>query len=133
MLSSLFGAVDGATNVEEGIDFCGFVTCHSPMEVGKEDSAWVALRGFVVNKDKRSAERQVILSDLYHKLSSEAKEVVQIVLETPEELVEFVAEKVCCKGRLTTSDVKEYLRYIGWGYPAIAGAFGELKKFVKNF
>ena len=81
------------------------------------------------------AEKQAIIKDLTNRLSMEAREVISIVLNAPEEMVEYLwgtREKQITK--ITQHDLRQYLNWsLGWKFTLIAKVFSELKRFVKNF
>ncbi|MBU0777757.1 hypothetical protein KKF82_05825 [Patescibacteria group bacterium] len=84
---------------------------------------------------RSNVERMVILKDSVKKLSAEAREVIRIILNSPEEMVEYLwgmEEKQITK--ITQRDLRQYLNWsLGWPFLVIEEVFGELKRFVKNF
>ena len=84
---------------------------------------------------KPSFERLVFVKDLAERLSEEAREVIRIVLNAPEEMVEYLwgsSEKQITK--ITRHDLRQYLNWsCGWKFTHIARVFAELERFVKNF
>jgi len=85
--------------------------------------------------EEPSIEKRMIVKDLARKLSVEAREVIRIVLNAPEEMVIYLwgsREKQITK--ITQHDLRQYLNWsLGWPFLAIEEVFGELKRFVKNF
>ena len=62
-------------------------------------------------------------------LSKEAREVVEIILNTPQELLDALFMiKNNKKGRLSKNQLTQYLRYYGWKLIVIDNVFGELEK-----
>ena len=82
-----------------------------------------------------SAEKMVMLKDSVRSLSAEARQVVRIVLNAPQEMVEYLwgsSEKQITK--ITRHDLRQYLNWSkGWPFLTIEGVFSELRRFVKNF
>jgi hypothetical protein len=72
--------------------------------------------------DPHSLEMEVIRCDFYSKLSNEAKYVLQVVYDSPVELV-----------RLTARGVKAYLKNIGWKNKVIKQVFSELREYTECF
>jgi len=85
--------------------------------------------------NRPDAEKQAIVKDLANRLSGEAREIIRIVLNAPEEMVEYLwgsREKQITK--ITQQDLRQYLNWsLGWPFLVIEEVFGELKRFVKNF
>ena len=76
-------------------------------------------------------ERDVIKKDLFTKLSSEAKEVINIVLNSPNEILEtFKTPKY---GIISRNKIKKYLISNGWKTKFVEKVFSELKEFVMSF
>jgi len=80
-------------------------------------------------------ERKVILKDMISKLSGEAKLVVRVVLDAPEEMVQYLwgsEEKRITK--ITRHDLRQYLNWsCGWPFLMIEEVFTELREMVKKF
>lgn len=72
-------------------------------------------------------ERACRLKMALEGLSAEAREVVETVLNTPDELVEFVVGKGT-RRELTAADVRAWLRWKGWRWKSISIAFAEVRK-----
>jgi len=88
-------------------------------------------------------EEATIRKDFFHKtLSEEAKEVIDIIFNTPTELVEFVWD--CRKSqrrdrdegsegyRLSQHHLRQYLRFYGWKHLVIESVFREIKLFLEK-
>jgi DNA-directed RNA polymerase specialized sigma subunit len=72
------------------------------------------------------ATEETFLSDLYDSLSAEAKEMVNTILECPEEMTKMAfknAQKRITKGVLRGF----FTEYRGWSHKVIAGCFAEIK------
>ena len=76
-------------------------------------------------------ERDIIKKDLFAKLSSEAKEIINIVLNSPNEILEIF--KTPKYNLISRNKIKEYLVSNGWKTKSVKKAFSELKEFVMNF
>ena len=85
--------------------------------------------------EQQSAEKLAVIKDLANNLSVEAGQVIKIVLNAPEEMVQYLwgsREKQITK--ITQHDLRQYLNWSkGWPFLLIEEVFGELKRFVKNF
>ena len=78
-----------------------------------------------------AAESRVVAArDLVGRLSKEAREVVDVIVNIPGELVEVVAGKRgTWRGVLTVRDVRWFLHtQYGWSHRAISRALAEVKK-----
>jgi len=69
-------------------------------------------------------EREFLFRELLSILSEEAKEVTELIFNTPTELIEIALET----GRgITRHAIFKYLRHQGWVVPAIKNAFNEIR------
>jgi len=110
---------DEAYLQSQGIDYCYGTSWREVREqLNKQD--------FIETPESLTAFKELLES-----LSEEAKEVVNIVLNTPTELVDALfARKEKGKGGLNRHQLRSYLRYCGWKYRAIETVFGELRKKI---
>lgn len=76
-------------------------------------------------------ERACRLKQALEGLSAEALEVVNLVLEAPGELLEWVVHKGTV-WELTRSDVRVYLRWRGWPWKRIRGVWEEVGAALKK-
>ncbi len=75
-------------------------------------------------------EAEIIKKDLITKLSKEAKEVIQMVLNSPTEILEvFQTPKY---KTISKAKIKEHLAINGWPPRRIDKVFTELKTFVMD-
>ena len=79
-----------------------------------------------------SPERLVIRRDLFRRLSDEAIEVVDVVINTPAELLELVRKKES-HVTLTMRDIFFYLGERGLTSYRLNKAFAEIKQLVRDF
>lgn len=77
-----------------------------------------------------SAEKKVIKKDLYEKTSQEAKEVINLVLNTPSELIEIISTP---KGKITKSKIKKYLLDKWKSQFLVELIMKEISRLVDNF
>ena len=121
-----------STGVKEGFDMVKsiFPSVHPGMELLVSNSD---LFRAVQDEQKGDDPEQItaFLRSLMM-LSDEAKKVVNLVLDLPDELVEFVRTKERDRD-LSKNDIREYLRFYGWSYPSISRVFAEIKNFVATF
>ena len=66
----------------------------------------------------------------YEGLSEEAQYVVNLVLETPLEAVDFITTPI--QERITKSRLGKYLRGLGWPSDTVQGAFKELATYTRG-
>jgi len=89
-----------------------------------------------VESDAMSQEDAAIKSDLYEKLSEEAKEVVSIILKAPPELIKFDVITYDGKWKKRDGDnqyyLKRYFRKLWGSRLLVKHAFKELETFVKS-
>ena len=103
----------------QGIDYC-------------HGTNWREVREQLNRQDIiETPETLIMFKEMLDSLSKEAREVVGIVLSTPQELIEalFVGKKKG-KGRLNRNQLRMYLRYRGWKHLVIESVFGELRKKI---
>ena len=84
-------------------------------------------------QDANNPERAVIRRDLFRRLSDEAVEVFDVVMNVPSELLSIIAGKGSHR-RLTQSDIKRYMRREkGWPHDLIDGSLAELRALAESF
>ena len=79
------------------------------------------------NFNQHNQEREILFKQSLQLLSTEAMEVVSLVINTPTELLSIVLQKD--SPRLTKTDLKVFLRSKGWKFKNIFSAFLEIKNF----
>lgn len=88
-------------------------------------------------EDKRlcnDPERIVCFKSLFESLSSEAREVVSIIVHVPEELNDFLMMNDDGFGKLCKRSISEYLRFKGWKYTTINKCFRQIGSAIaQNF
>jgi len=75
-------------------------------------------------------EQALVFKELVHNLSTEAREVVEVVLNTPREMIELVRDMTSGrqgKMHLYRSNVTKFYRKRGWSYNKINAAYQEIK------
>jgi hypothetical protein len=78
-----------------------------------------------------NTESLIIKKDLTEKLSKEAKDIIKLVLQSPEEVIkELKGDRY---NIISKDKIYIFLRKQGWKRKKIDGAFLELKKFVSEF
>ena len=75
---------------------------------------------------KYNQEKECILRDTINCLSREAREITNIVLNAPADLIAMLP-----KPRLSKHQLTKYLRLKGWKIPAVLRAFNEIGKALK--
>ncbi len=84
-------------------------------------------------QNANNPERQVIRRDSFRRLSNEAVEVFDVMLNIPSELLGMITGKRTYK-RLTLSDVRRYMiRERGWPGYLIDNTLVELKGLARSF
>ena len=84
----------------------------------------------IVLASNENQERQVIKNDVYQKLSAETKEVIQIVLNTPAEILEIIATPKLAK--IKPEKLKEFL-YQTYTKKIVRRVYRELRRFTSSF
>jgi hypothetical protein len=85
----------------------------------------------IVLPSRENQEDLVIKKDLAEKLSSEAKDVVRLILNSPSEILEmFMTEKY---RTISKRKIGQYLIEKGWKQTKVDRIFSELKVFVTDF
>lgn len=88
-----------------------------------------------------SPERSALFGLLAGRLSAEAQEVMQLILNTPSDLLEAVTRKRPTRHHNSThvnhpglhqADLRDYLGRQGWQWKKVENAFKELKSFAKS-
>jgi len=74
--------------------------------------------------DEIAADRYLILKEMLHNLSDDAKEVVDVVFNAPNELVNMIPDKF--SHGITKNLIKRYLLTQGWCQAKIRTAFNEI-------
>lgn len=76
--------------------------------------------------ETRTPESRCLFKEAIKGLSSDAKEIIKIVFETPMDLVGMLPKKQ--PRGLNKSQIGKYMRSQGWGFPRISKAFAEIKE-----
>ena len=71
-------------------------------------------------------EESLFFNDILKELSSDAKEIVKIVFNTPTELIEMLPTKQ--PRGVNKHQIQKHLRRNGWNFSQIWNAFGEITK-----
>jgi len=89
------------------------------------------VEGIVAGWELDCPERQVLVLELLEKeLGEDAKVIVGLVLDLPDDFAEYLVEVK--KGGLTQTDISDYLRFHGWTVKRVRKALAEVKKVIKN-
>jgi len=73
--------------------------------------------------------RFIILKDMISSLSANAKEIIHLVLETPDDLYDVIKDEAKLNRRILT----DYLVSRGWKFQNIWDSFKEIKMALNNF
>jgi hypothetical protein len=77
-----------------------------------------------------SAEETFLRKEAYSSLSKEAKEIINIVLNAPDEIMECLT---CPKyNKISKSKIKTYLMGQGWNRQKVKSCFAELKGYASE-
>lgn len=83
-------------------------------------------------QDANNPENAVIRRDLFRRLSDEAVEVFDLVMNVPSELLSIIAGKKSHR-RLTPSDIRRYMTgERGWPGCLVDGTLAELRMLAEN-
>lgn len=75
-------------------------------------------------------EREMIKKDLFQCLSHDAKEIVALILNGPNEIFEsFFTSKYHC---VSKDLIRKHLKRKGWSYKKIMAGFAEIRDFTKE-
>ena len=91
----------------------------------RDEGVKISLENIALSS-KYNQEKECILRNTINCLSKEAKEITNIVLNAPSDLVAMLP-----KPRLSKHQLTKYLRLKGWKIPAILKAFNEIGKALK--
>jgi hypothetical protein len=83
------------------------------------------------HSNQDSQEKIAIKKDLTEKLSREAKDIIKLIINGPEEVLREI--KGDRYNIISKDKIYVFLRKQGWKRKAIDGAFAELKNFVSEF
>ena len=89
---------------------------------------------WIINQTKTpqpSPERECLFRELLSLFSTEAKEVIKLVLDSPAELIDIALTSRTRKA-ITLHTLTRYLRHQGWPLPTINDAFAEIKIGLKE-
>ena len=129
-----------ANSIAKGksIDIYAYLTVHQTMKYGDipyfEQSIFEDEEGSprieIMLPGSLNQEREVIKKDLFTQLSNEAKEVINIIFNSPNEILEtFKTPKYNLVSR---KKILDHLISNGWNPKCIKKVFKELKIFVMN-
>jgi len=93
-------------------------------------STEISVENSIVLIDNETPEKEVIKNDTYQKLSQEAKEVIQIVLNTPSEILEIIATPKLAK--IKPEKLRDYL-HMTYSKRVVRRIYRELKRFTSGF
>ena len=93
-------------------------------------STEISVENSIVLIDNETPEKEVIKNDTYQKLSKEAKEVLNIVLNTPAEILEIIATPKLAK--IKPEKLRDYL-YMTYNKRVVRRIYRELKRFTSSF
>lgn len=113
------GVEDDGNN--EGLDF--FQGDRGSMEEFKQCMA--------ERQDRDNPERACRWGQFLEALSCEAREIVELMVNVPDELLEFVVGKGTHQS-ITKNSLRQYLRFRGWKFRIIEQVFLELAAKVKK-
>jgi hypothetical protein len=111
----------------------GLVELDEPFEKdrGEGFSKVDLLRIDTMETDIILQENLVMKKEAYTQLSSEAKEVIEMIFNAPAEILEcFMAPKY---NKVSKNQIKNYLLINGWNPNIVRNCFAELRSFVANF
>jgi hypothetical protein len=125
------GKEGGEFMLEESIGIFADCSLDSSFKVGELDILEICQDRFKNQNQERCAGISIILS----RLSKEAKEVIELVFNTPEELLRSSRKKkrAYSNRELTINEIRNYLRYCGWPIKMIDYSLDEIKEAVRNF
>lgn len=84
----------------------------------------------LINQSLPEPEDILFFKEILEELSSDAKEVIKIVFETPWELIQMLPPKQ--PRGINKHQIKKYLRNQGWPFPKILISFQELTESLKS-
>ena len=93
-------------------------------------STEISVENSIVLMDDKTPENEVIKNDTYQKLSREAKEVIQIILNTPSEILEIIATPKLAK--IKPEKLRDYL-HMTYSKRVVRRIYRELKRFTSSF
>lgn len=94
--------------------------------IQRYDGTEISLKDIALSS-KHNQEKEYILKDTISKLSKEAREIIDIVLNAPADLITMLPKSNLSKHQLT-----KYLRLKGWKIPTILRTFNEIKKGLND-
>ena len=105
----------------QGVDYCVGVS-------------WGEVRDQLNRQNNIDQETRLIMKDFLSKLSEEARQVLEILLDVPQDLLQTIHGGLKYKkSEVSWYQIRYYLRFLGWKYLVIDKAFKELKKKFISF
>lgn len=87
--------------------------------------------GLPETTDAVTPERRCLFKEIVQGLSSDAREVVKIVFETPLDLINMIGSLDQPRG-VTKRQIEKYMKREGWTFYRIRKIFGEIEKSLKT-
>lgn len=109
----------------------GVVELDKPISKGRAHDSDIVTLLDLMSCEEPSQEDSVMKRDGFSKLSKESKEIIDIVLNSPSEIIEcFTTPKY---NKISRDKIKDYLVKQGWNEKLVKGCFKELKDFCTAF
>lgn len=109
--------------------FHGIVELDEP--IGMENGSREVTRLDMMESSYTSPEDEIIMKDSFSHLSKEAMEVINLVLNSPMEVIECL--KTPKYDKISKRKVRKYLEKNGWETRKVKSCFEELREFCSEF